>query len=235
MPVYSNKEFIRIMRPLPKYVKRDLYGIPIIEPTDIDISAINNGLWLINMKNVSARDKCPGRKIVHSFCYDDVLRSAYNNPYAYLSRVAPYYAVASFDFTMDEKMDFKQILDAVYDNRWIGAFMQANGKLVIPTVGWVNKDTYDLCFAGLRDGGVFIISTLGVNNNDCREGFLDGYNEMRRRFPKTKIISVGNRIEGMDDDICYVTYEESFGSSDRHQDMLQPKLFNWDMSIPKGE
>jgi len=32
-------------------------------------------------------------------------------------------------------------------------------KLVIPTVGWITPDTYDICFSGLRDGGVFIISS----------------------------------------------------------------------------
>lgn len=234
MPVYSNKEYIRIMRPLPEYVERDLFGIPVIEPVPIDISAINNGLWLINMKNISTKDKHPDRKIVHSFCYDDKLRSAYNNPVKYLARVAPYYAVSSFDFSMDERMDFKQILEATYNNRWIGAFMQANGKLVVPTVGWVKPDTYDICFAGLRDGGVFIISTLGNNNSICCSDFLNGYKEMRYRFPHTMVICVGDRIAGMDNDICYVKYEESFGSWDRHRDWWQPNLFNWDMSIPKG-
>ena len=234
MPVYNNKDYIRIMRPLPDYVERDKYGIPVIEAVPIDISAMNNGLWLINMKNISAKDKHPDRKIIHSFCYDDTLRRAYNNPINYLAKAAPYYAVSSFDFSMDEKMDFKQILDATYDNRWSGAFMQTNGKMVVPTVGWVKPDTYDVCFSGLRDSGVFLISTLGVNNSICYPAFIDGYREMRRRFPNTQIISVGDRLEGMDDDVCYVRYEDSFGSWDRRQDWWQPKLFNWDMSIPKG-
>lgn len=234
MPTYKNKEYIRIMRPLPKYVERDIYSIPVIEAIPIDISEMNNGLWLINMKNLSPKDKLSDRKIVHSFCYDDTLRRAYSDPVKYLARAAPYFAVSSFDFSMDEKMDFKQILEATYDNRWTGAFMQANGKLVIPTVGWVKSDTYDICFAGLRDGGVFIISTLGVNNHICNSVFFDGYQEMRIRFPNTKIICVGDRLEGMDDDICYIKYEDSFGSWNRHQDFWQPKFINWDMSIPKG-
>ena len=131
-------------------------------------------------------------------------------------------------------MDFKQILDATYDNRWSGAFMQTNGKSVIPTVGWVKPDTYDICFAGLRDGGVFLISTLGVNNSVCYPTFINGYHEMRNRFPNARIISVGDRLAGMDDDVCYVLYKESFGSWDRHQDWWQPRLFNWDMTVPKG-
>lgn len=38
----------------------------------------------------------------------------------------------------------------------------------------------------------------------------------------------------MDSDICFVKYEESFGTFDAHCDYWQPKLFNWDMTISKG-
>lgn len=235
MPIYSNKDYLKIMRPLPKFVERDEYGIPVISADPIDVSSLNNGMWLVNMKNVSAKDRHPERKIVHSFCYDDTLLRFYNNPIGYLKRVAPYYAVSSFDFSMDENMDFKLILDATYNNRWSGAFMQSNGKHTIPTVGWVKPDTYHICFSGLRDGGVFIISTLGVNNCLCNDVFLTGYREMRRRFPSTVIMCVGDRLAGMDDDVCYIPYEDSFGSWDRHRDWWQPQMFNWDGSIPKGE
>ena len=233
MPTYSNKAYIELMRPLPDFVARDVYGIPFIEPENIDISAMNNGLWLINLKNVSSKDRRPERKIVHSFCFDDKLRSVYKDPVKYLHRVAKYYAVSSFDFSMDIKMDFTQILSAVHDNRWSGAFMQSNGKKVIPTVGWLTETSYDICFAGLRDGGVFLISTLGAKNPVSSPVFLAGYRELRNRFPHTKIICVGDYIPGMDNDVCFVKYKESFGSSDRNQPYWQPKLFNWDGSIPE--
>ena len=57
MPVYNNKEYIRIVRPLPSFVKRDKRSIPFIEPVNIDISDINNGIWLINSKNANSKDK----------------------------------------------------------------------------------------------------------------------------------------------------------------------------------
>ena len=232
MPIYDNSTYIKIVRPLPDYVERDIYDIPFIEPEPINISRMNNGLWLINMKNVSKKDKCPNRKIVHSFCYDDRLRSAFNNPINYLGKVAKYYAVSSFDFSMDINMDFKQLLSAVYDNRWSGAFLQTNGKKVVPTVGWLMPDTYDLCFAGLRDGGVFMISTLGTKNPESSPIFIKGYQELRSRFPQTKIICVGDPVDGMDDDVCFVKYKESFGNWDRYQAYWQPKLINWDGTIP---
>ena len=73
MPTYNNKTYTNLIRPLPQFVARDIYDIPFIEPEAINISAMNNGLWLINMKNASKKDKWPDRKIVHSFCYDDTL------------------------------------------------------------------------------------------------------------------------------------------------------------------
>lgn len=233
MPSYNYKDYVRIARPLPKFVERDAYDIPVIQPQRIDISAMNNGLWLINMKNMSAKDNLPSRKIVHSFCYDDALDRAYNNMIQYLARAARYRAVSSFDFSMHPGMDFPQILNATYKNRWSGAFMQTHGMISFATVGWVGPDTYDITLSGLRDGGIFLISTLGANNPLSQDLFLQGYHEMRRRFPNTTIICVGDRMEGMDDDVCYVKYEDSFGSWDRNKDWWQPSLVNWDMTIVK--
>ena len=63
---------------------------------------------------------------------------------------------------------------------------------------------------------------------------MNGYFELRKRFPASKLICVGDKLRGMDDDVCIVLYEESFGNWDRHCKFWQPKLINWDKSIPKG-
>lgn len=235
MPVYSNNDYIKLMRPLPNYVQRDIQGIPVMEPCKLDISQMNNGLWLTNMKNTSSKDPHPECKIVHSFCYDDTLLREFNRPYRYLERVSPYLAASSFDFSMSDNMSPLQILTATYNNRWSGIFLQSHGKVSIPTVGWTIPEHYPIEFAGLKDGGIFLISTLGTNNTLSRSDFLNGYYEMRNRFPKTQIICVGDRIEGMDSDVCYVLYEESFGTFDRKKGYgWQMKLINWDMSLSKG-
>lgn len=222
------------MRPLPDYVQRDVFDIPYIENDTIDLSGLNNSQWLINMKNASPSDKYADKKIVHSFCYDDVLNRAYNNPVAFLHRVAKYKAVASFDFSMHEGMDFRHILAATYDNRWIGAFLQANGIHVISTVGWVDEQYDYICFAGLKNKSTFIISTLGVNNNECENDFLRGYVKMRELFPDSKIICVGNRITGMDNDILFIQYKESFGNWEKHPGFWQMSLLNPDGTLYSG-
>ena len=233
MIYYGNKEFIKIARPLPNYVKRDIYDIPFIEKDDIDISDINNGKWLIKPNNMSQKDKFANRKIVHSFCYDRDLYRYYNDPVKFLHKAAAYYAVTSFDFSISAEWRFHEVYNATYNNRWIGAYAQSLGKRVIPTVGWTTPQFYDITFAGLRNGSVFLISTLSVNNSISSPLFLQGYKELRRRFPDSPILAVGDEILGMDSDVCFIKYKDSFGSEDIRSGYWQPKLFNWDMSIAK--
>lgn len=234
MPYYSNTEYIKLVRPLPNFVHRDIYDIPFIEKDDIDISDICNGKWLISPNNMSSKDKFANRKIVHSFRFDKELIRYFNNPIQFLHKASAYYAITSFDFSMSPQMGFHEIYEATYNNRWIGAFAQSLGKKVIPTVGWVDKKYYDITFAGLRDGSVIIISTLGANNEESRPVFLNGYYDLRTRFPNSKILCVGDRIQGMDYDIYYIKYKESFGYEDIRTGYWQPQFINRDLSISKG-
>lgn len=231
MPIYDNENYVKIMRPIPNDWPLDIFGIPFIKKTNIDISMVNNGIWLINLENAKASDKNACKKIIHSFKYDAQLKRAYDNPYKFLHKFGPYYAVSTLDFSMHPGMKKAQIIDATFRNRWSGVFAQSNGiNNVAVTVGWVMEDTYDICFAGIQDGTLLIISTFGSCVGLSKEYFLNGYREMRKRFPNSQIICIGNKIEGMDDDICYVTYEESFGNWDKKTKCWQPALFNWDFS-----
>ena len=233
MPVYKNLDYVRIVHPLPQYVERDIYGIPFVEADSIDISDMNNGKWLINLDHAGSKDKYAYRKIVHGFSTDEVLMRQYNNPYRFLQKVGRYYAVTTLDFSRDDTFTVAQVIDATFRNRWSGAFLQANGKMVIPTVGWTTEDYFDITFSGLRNGSTFIISTLGPHSVNNGQEFLAGHHELRSRFPDSKLICVGNAFPGMDSDVCYIPFEESFGSWDRYQDYWQPALFNWDCSVSK--
>lgn len=231
MPHYDNQEYVRIMRTLPKNIETDIFSIPFIAPDDINISNLNNGKWLIGIKNATANGNNAKNKIVHMFSHDSVLRPIYDNPYRLLSRVSRYYAVATPDFSMYKGMCFPDILQAVYKNRWIGAFLQSNGKKVVATVGWIEKEYDYLTFAGLKDGSVFIISSLSTRNTLSEYEFLRGYHEMRNRFPSSKIICVGLPWKGIDQDVCLISYKDSFGSRDKRCTYWQQKMYNLDMSV----
>ena len=229
MPIYNTEDYVKLMRPLPKDWPKDIEGIPFVKKSTIDISNMDNGKWLINLSNTYSGDKNAYRKIVHCFKENNDLDRFYNKPYMLLEKVCKYYATSTLDFGMHPGMERAQIIEATFKNRWSGAWQQMNGhERVAVTVGWVFEDTYDICFAGIQDGTLLIISTLGVCNELSREIFLNGYREMRKRFPHSQILCMGNKLPEMNNDVCYIDYKHSFGNWDKYRDYWQPALFNWD-------
>lgn len=231
MPVYDNSEYIKIMRPIPKGWKVDKYGIPYVKKSEIDISNLNNGKWLVSLSNASIDDKNSKKKIIQSFRYDNELYRFYNKPFRYLEIASKYYAVSTLDFSMHPGMSEAQIINATFENRWSGVWLQQNGvdKIAV-TVGWVYEDTFDICFSGIEDGILLIISTLGVCNEFSENDFLKGYRELRNRFKKSPIICVGNKIDGMHDDVCFIEYKDTFGNWDKYRNYWQPAFLNWDLT-----
>ncbi len=231
MPVYKFKDYIKIMRPIPKDWPTDIYGIPYIKKSEIDLTLLNTKIELVSLSNISIKDKNAQYKIVQPFKYDKDLERQYNNAITKLPILVRYYAIPTLDFSMHKGMMEAQIIDATFRNRWSGVFVQANGySKVIVTVGWVDENTYDICFAGIEDGTVLMISTLGVNNNESIEDFKNGYFEMRKRFPNSKVICVGDRLSFMEDSIYYVKYKDSFGY--KNLNYWQPSIF--ELNIKEG-
>ena len=97
-----------------------------------------------------------------------------------------------------------------------------------------NVDLFINEFLLREDGGVFIISSLGVDNEECAPVFLRGYYKMRTLFPDSKIICLGNRINGMDNDILFVPYKESFGNWEQYPGYWQMSLLNTDGTLYFG-
>ena len=223
------------MRPEPANWEKDIYDIPFIEKEDLPISLMESNLFLINPNNVSKNDCDKKRKIVHSFLYDDTLEREYKKPMDFLHKISGYYGVTSPDFSMHPGMNQWSIIQAVAKSRWFGRYLQSYGIKVYPTVGWVDEDTYNICFAGLRDGSIFFITTLGVNNEICKPMFFKGFWELRRRFPHSRQICIGQTIEGIPDDVCVIPYENTFGGKMQLSQRNQIRLFNWDGTISKEE
>lgn len=228
MPIYNNQTYIQVVRPEADNWEKDIFDIPFIENEELPISLIGNKLFLINPHNLSKNDSDKERKIIHSFLYDKFLESEYMNPLKFIKKISGYYGATSLDFSMHPGMNKWSIIQAVGKSRWFGRFLQSYGIRVYPTVGWVDRDTYDICFAGLRDGSTFFISTLGTNNEKCSELFLNGLYELRRRFPNSRQVCVGQRMHGIPNDVCVVAYEDTFGGRKQLGSRNQMRLFNWD-------
>lgn len=231
MPIYDTQKFITVMRPEPNDWGKDVFDIPFIEKEELPVSLMGSNLFLINPTNVSKNDSDKGRKIVHSFLFDDLLEKEYKDPMKFIQKISGYYGVTSLDFNMHPGMNKWSIIQAVAKSRWFGRYLQSFGIKVYPTVGWIDEDTYDICFSGLRDGSIFFISTLGVNNEESRPLFLKGLLELRRRFPNSRQICIGQRMIGIPDDICVIPYEDTFGGKKQLTQRNQMRLFNWDGTI----
>ena len=212
---------------------KDIFDIPFIEKEELPISLMGSKLFLINPANVSKSDIDKERKIVHSFLFDNSLEKEYDNPMKFIQKISGYYGATSLDFSMHPGMNKWSIIQATAKSRWFGRYLQSYGIKVYPTVGWVYGDTYDICFAGLKDGSTFFISTLGVNNDISRPIFLKGLLELRKRFPNSRQICVGQNIVGIPNDVCIIPYEETFGGKKQLSQRNQIKLFNWDGTIYK--
>ena len=233
MPIYDTQKFTCVMRPEPIGWKKDIFDIPFIEREELPISLMGSDLFLINPANVSKNDIDKERKIVYSFLFDDSLEKEYENPMKFIQRISGYYGATSLDFSMHPGMNKWSVIQAVAKSRWFGRYLQSFGIKVFPTVGWIDENSYDICFAGLKNGSTFFISTLGVNNEISRPMFFKGFWELRRRFPNSRQICVGQNMAGIPNDVCVIPYEDTFGGKKQLAQRNQMRLFNWDGTIYK--
>ena len=82
-------------------------------------------------------------------------------------------------------------------NHWrkhqLGAYWQRVGMTVVPTIGWIDRNSYAWCFDGEPEGSTVAVSSVGTQKNPgIRRMFLAGYKEMLTRLQPSKIILFGD-------------------------------------------
>lgn len=95
----------------------------------------------------------------------------------------------------------------VAKNRWCGAYWQAHGLTVIPTISWAGASSFDFCFDGVEQNAVVAIGMIGCKKS--RVGFLRGYHAMLERLNPSKVICFGEPFPEMDGNIVPVDYRAS--------------------------
>lgn len=134
----------------------------------------------------------PEQHGIHFFIDDYQFVRLWRQPDAYLNMLKRFQAVCTPDFSM--YTDFPKAVSVFnhYRKHWLGAYWQRHGIRVIPTIGWIDSDSYDWCFAGEPVGYTVAVSTVGTQGSDeAKQLFLDGYREMMARLQPTKIIMYG--------------------------------------------
>lgn len=163
------------------------YGIPVLRPVQLDAHLT----WI--RFNHALREPQRERYRVHFFIDDYLFQRAWHDPPRYALFLRSFPAVMTPDFSMFA--DYPRAVQ-IY-NHWrkhqLGAYWQQTGMAVIPSIGWIGRDSYSWCFDGEPVGGTVAVSSVGTQKSkDARRLFLDGYNEMMARLMPSKIIFFGD-------------------------------------------
>lgn len=104
-------------------------------------------------------------------------------------------------------MDLWRQLESVAKNRWVGAYWQSKGKIVIPTISWSDVRSFDFCFDGVEQGSVVAVGMVGCKQSKLK--FMRGYNEMLEKIQPSKILCLGTPFPEMEGNIIAVDYMAS--------------------------
>ena len=129
---------------------------------------------------------------VHFFVDDYQFIRCWTDPDRYIPMLRRFQAVCSPDFSMFT--DFPKAVNVFnhYRKHWLGAYWQEHGVRVIPTVGWIDDNSFEWCFDGEPVGGMVAVSSVGTQGTDeAKAYFLHGYEEMKRRLHPTSVMFYG--------------------------------------------
>ena len=161
------------------------YGIPSLEPTDC---VLNSFIGF----NYAKTCKDPASYGVHFFIDDYQFTRLWSNPDAYMDLLRSFRCVLTPDFST--YTDFPKAIQIYnhYRKHWLGAYWQANGFTVIPTISWSDESSFDWCFDGEPVGGTVAVSSIGTQvNRNSRVLFLAGYREMIARLKPSAVLFYG--------------------------------------------
>mgnify|MGYP004521155895 CR=1 FL=1 len=171
---------------IPNVEFKGKYGIPVIKPSDFC------GTDFVDFNHAKS-EKNKADKAVHFFLDDFHFERIWKDPLKYYERLQPFPCVLSPDFSMFTEFPLAMQIYNHYRKHWLAAYWQNHGINVIPTIGWVDEDSYEWCFDGEPCGSTVAISSVGTQKSkESKRLFIRGYNEMIERLNPSKIIFYGN-------------------------------------------
>lgn len=132
---------------------------------------------------------------IHFYVDDYQFERVWNYPEKYIEVLAQYDGILTPDFSLYMDMPMPMKIWNTYRSRQIGAFYQAQGLNVIPTLSWAEENTFEFCFKGIEKGGTVSVSTVGVKNDDeAMEIWAAGMKEAIRQVEPVRVIEYGGDI-----------------------------------------
>lgn len=180
------------------------WGIPLVKKQKL---ATENTM-LVACSDTRANDNEINKKRgVHFFVDDYRFSGIYDNPERTLERYSQYAFLLTPDFSTYGDMDLWRQLESVAKNRWVGAYWQSKGRIVIPTVSWSTPRSFEFCFDGIEQHATVAVSTLGCKK--AKMDFMRGYEVMLEKLQPETIICFGDPFLEMQGNLLAIDYRES--------------------------
>lgn len=177
---------------------------PIIHGQEIPLDDIR----LVACSDTRANDREENKSCgVHFFVDDWRFEGIYRHPEKTLSRYSQYAFLLTPDFSLYADMPLWKQIENVGKNRWVGAYWQNEGLLVVPTIAWSTARSFDFCFDAVEKHSTVAVGMIGCKGNKL--GFMRGYNEMLTRLEPENIIVFGTPFPEMEGSIISVDYMSS--------------------------
>ena len=180
-----------------------IWGFPIIRKQELDLSDIN----LIACSDTSAHDEANLNKGVHFLVDDYRFESTYNSPERPFRRYAKYRFLLTPDFSLYSEMGLWRQIESIGKARWVGAYWQSQGAVVIPTVSWSEPISFRFCFDGIEKHCIVAVGMIGCKRS--RIAFMRGYNAMLDHIEPEAVICLGRPFPEMKGKIIAVDYLSS--------------------------
>ena len=180
------------------------WGIPLVKKQELT----TENIMLVACSDTRANDnEANKKKGVHFFVDDYRFSGIYDNPERTLERYSQYAFLLTPDFSTYSDMDLWRQLESVAKNRWVGAYWQSKGRIVIPTVSWSTPRSFEFCFDGVEQHATVAVSTLGCKK--AKIDFMRGYEVMLEKLRPEAIICFGDPFSEMQGNLLVVDYCES--------------------------
>lgn len=187
-----------------QYCANGKWEIPLVKKQEINLSNIS----LISCADVRYNDNDENRKKgVHFFVDDYRFDRIFDNPQKSLKKYSQYSFLLTPDYSLYADMPMWKQMENVAKNRWCGAYWQAQGLTVYPSVSWGSSSSYEFCFDGIESNAVVAIGMIGCKRNKSQ--FLRGYDRMLEKLNPSTIICFGSPFAEMQGNIIPVDYLES--------------------------
>ncbi len=126
------------------------------------------------------------------FNHDYLIERFWYSPDAYLSKLSHYHSVCEPDLSLRANTPLGIQIANTYRNNTLAYFMAKHGLKVIPSMSWGGPSSFEFCFDGHERGGVVIVSTVGVLQDErAIRYFIKGFDEMLKRISPDCVLFYG--------------------------------------------